>query len=180
MKKKITWFEVVLLICLIVILVNIWNYKQDIWQLIKDGGSYIKLCFNEFFFEEDMEREYGFKMLAVRQKLIKTTFDEYYVLRNKTVDKHLSKEELDELQEIKYAFLDYKKAFEAIIPPRACINTHKEVLEACQYCADSVDIYIEALNIKDEEIRREKIKEVNERIIEETRIFKVYLTNGVI
>lgn len=111
-------------------------------------------------------------MMTLNHKLIKIK-DDYYILRNKTVNEHFSKEELkNELQKIKYAFLENKKAFEAVIPPRVYINQHKRVLEACQYCVDSVDIYIETLDIKDEEIRREKIKEAEEKIIEQRRIFK--------
>lgn len=174
MKKKISWFELITIVCIIVIFVNILNYKENFKILFRDGSDYIKLCYDEIFRSTYIKFKYVSEMdplLMKQDDLICSYTDLIYEVKNETNYKENLK---DDLMELIIEFRDNKKKIEIIKPPRFFINDHNDIIKACQYCTDSIDIYFKAINIENKELRSEKIEEAKDKIME-YRKYRSYL-----
>jgi phage anti-repressor protein len=145
--------------------------KYFIWLILfysffASGCSY-------FDVEGCKKREYVLMMTETFLKKQNKIVDDYLILLDKVLSKEISGDELtDKSEVIRNAFIHNKKALETITPPKDYINEHKEFIIACQYCVDSADISLAALDEKDENVKTEKIKEAKDKIEEYGKILR--------
>jgi hypothetical protein len=142
-RNTITIIELVIVISVIVVVVSIKSYKIP-----------------------ESKPNYVSKMTVLIKEQINIV-DDYVVLTDKITSGEIPAEEaIYNLQKIKASLIENKRAIKNITPPMVYVNVHRVFIKALQCCIDSVEIFLSALNIKDEKVKEAKVQEAKSKLKE--------------